>query len=225
MLKGTEPQMVLFPLHFVHFAAASHLMVLNMRLVVRDCSPMRGRAALYLFDFVPHLIYNIWQLVKDIRARSFVFLWGIVPVPTYLYDPSHAAQVVVTICMLLLWLRLRCILLDWFQHSFNFDRFNVVSSCFFSSTNGAVHLTFWPSDVGRVALRLMLIQEPIFACLGNMLLGGRFGELGDSKLPGSQYVSVITRAIDADAHQVSPLLKDVQNINLEGIARMNMTSE
>lgn len=73
------------------------------------------RAALYLFDFVPHLIYNIWQLVKDIRARSFVFLWGTVPVPTYLYDPSHAAQVVVTICML-----------------------------------------------------LMLIQEPIFACLGNM---------------------------------------------------------
>ena len=109
------------------------------------------------------------------------FLWGTVPVPTYLYDPSHAAQVVVTICMLLQWLRLRCILLDWFQHSFNFDRFSVVSSCFFSSTDVAVHLTFWPSDVGRVAHRLMLIQEPIFACLGNMLLGGRFGELGDSK--------------------------------------------
>eukprot|EP00435_Cladocopium_sp_Y103_P070987 s205_g36.t1 len=73
------------------------------------------RAALYLFDLVPHLIYNIWQLVKDIRARSFVFLWGTVPVPTHFYDPSHAAQLVVTICML-----------------------------------------------------LMLIQEPIFACLGNM---------------------------------------------------------
>lgn len=73
------------------------------------------RAALYIFDFVPHLIYNIWQFVKDIRARSFVFLWGTVPVPTYFCNPSHAAQVAVTICML-----------------------------------------------------LMLIQEPIFACLGNM---------------------------------------------------------
>ena len=48
--------------------------------------------------------------MKDIRTRSFVFLWGIVPVPTFLYDPSHAAQVVVTICMLLLWQKLRCIL-------------------------------------------------------------------------------------------------------------------
>ena len=43
-----------------------------MCLVVRDCSPMRGRAALYLFDFVPHLIYNIWQLVRTSgRAPSF----------------------------------------------------------------------------------------------------------------------------------------------------------
>lgn len=67
------------------------------------------------FDFVPHLLHIIWQLVRDIRARSFIFLWGTLPIPTYLGSLSHAALSVVTICML-----------------------------------------------------LMLIQEPIFACLGNM---------------------------------------------------------
>eukprot|EP00438_Fugacium_kawagutii_P029292 Skav207991 [mRNA] locus=scaffold1203:65551:77375:+ [translate_table: standard] len=73
------------------------------------------RVALYLFDFVPHLSHIIWQLVRDIRARSFIFLWGTLPIPTYLGSLSHAALAVVTICML-----------------------------------------------------LMMIQEPIFACLGNM---------------------------------------------------------
>ena len=58
----------------------------------------------------------------------------------------------------------------------------------------------------------MLIQEPVFACLGNMLLG-LWEDLGDSKLPG--LVSTVTGAIDAA--QQAPLLKDVLNINLEGI--------
>ena len=74
--------------------------------VVTDCILVRwGRVALYLLDFLPHLVYNVWHLVKDIRARSFVWWWSAVPVPSYFDSLAHAAQLLVTICMLLLWLK------------------------------------------------------------------------------------------------------------------------
>ena len=65
----------------------------------------RGRVALYLFDFAPHMVQSIWNLVTDIRARSFIWLWGVIPLPTYFSTVSHSAQVVAVICMLLLWLK------------------------------------------------------------------------------------------------------------------------
>eukprot|EP00434_Breviolum_minutum_P002803 symbB.v1.2.002464.t1/scaffold99.1/size346285/20 len=63
------------------------------------------RVALYLFDFAPHLVNCIWNFVTDLRARSFVWLWGVIPLPTYFSTASHSAEAVVVICMLLMFIQ------------------------------------------------------------------------------------------------------------------------